>query len=419
MKSIDKVMLAYSGGLDTSVIVPWLKETYGCEVVTFTGDVGQGADELDGLEKKAIASGASKALVIDLQEEYLLDYAFPTLRAGAIYEGLYLLGTSTARPVIAKHMVAAAEREGIGVLAHGCTGKGNDQVRFELTFKALDPSLQVIAPWREDSWPIKSREDALAYARKHDIPVSSSKTSIYSRDRNLWHMSHEGGMLEDPWSEPEEEIFQLTVSPQAAPDKPTYVTIEFEKGWPVGIDGQPMEPLELFTLLNKLGGQNGVGRDDIVENRLVGMKSRGVYENPGAAILYKALAGLESLCLDKQIAHFKALIGQRYAELVYDGLWFTPLRQALDAFVTEAQANTTGAVKMKLYKGSCTVVGRNSPYSLYSEDLATFGEDEIYSQNDATGFINLFGLPLKVNAMVAMSRSSSGHAKKTVPAGAK
>ena len=396
MKDPKKVLLAYSGGLDTSVIVPWLKETYACEVIAFTGDVGQGLGELVNLEEKAISSGASKLILADLREEFLTDYAFPTLRAGAIYEGLYLLGTSTARPVIAKHMVEAAHREGCDTLAHGCTGKGNDQVRFELTFKAIDPTLPVIAPWRDPAWPIMSREDALAYAEERGIPVTSSKASIYSRDRNIWHMSHEGGELEDPWNEPNESVFCLTVSPESAPGRPEYVTVDFEAGTPTGIDGRPMDAVELVAALNELGGRHGVGRDDIVENRLVGMKSRGIYETPGGTILYKALAGLETLCLDRQSSHYKALVAQKYAELVYDGLWFTPLREALDAFVSKLLEPVTGSVRMKLCQGSCTVVGRTSPFSLYQEDLATFGEDNVYNQADASGFINLFGLPLTV-----------------------
>jgi argininosuccinate synthase len=394
MNNHQKVLLAYSGGLDTSVIVPWLKESYGCEVVTFTADVGQGAQELEGLEEKALASGASKAIVADLREEFLTDYAFPALRAGAIYEGTYLLGTATARPVVAKKMVEVAHQEGADALSHGCTGKGNDQVRFELTFKALDPTLPVIAPWRDPAWTIESREDALAYAEAHGIPVASSIASIYSRDRNLWHISHEGGDLEDPWHEPDESLFCLTTSPVAAPEDPEYVVIDFAHGTPIGLDGSVLGAVELMSALNEIGGVHGIGREDIVENRLVGMKSRGVYETPGGTILYKALAALETLCLDRRAAHYKALIAQRYAELVYNGMWFTPLREAFDAFVGELAKTVTGSVRMKLYKGRCSVVGRTSPFSLYSEDLATFGQDHVYNQADATGFINLFGLPL-------------------------
>jgi len=401
MGNPKKVLLAYSGGLDTSVIVPWLMETYGCEVVTFTGDVGQGEGELEGLEEKALASGASKAIVADLREEFLVDYAFPALRAGAIYEGTYLLGTATARPVVAKKMVEVAHQEGANALSHGCTGKGNDQVRFELTFKAIDPTLPVIAPWRDPAWTIVSREDALAYADAHGIPVASSVASIYSRDRNLWQISHEGGDLEDPWNEPDESLFCLTSSPEAAPGSPEYVTIDFAQGVPIGLDGVAMGAVELMTALNEIGGVHGVGREDIVENRLVGMKSRGVYETPGGTILYKALPALESLCLDRRAAHHKALVAQRYAELVYNGMWFTPLREAFDAFVAELAKTVTGSVRMKLYKGTCSVVGRTSPFSLYSEDLATFGEDSVYDQTDATGFINLFGLPLVVSGHFA------------------
>ncbi|MGC8785829.1 MAG: argininosuccinate synthase [Anaerolineae bacterium] len=393
-----KVVLAYSGGLDTSVIVPWLKENYGCEVITFTADVGQGAEELVGLEEKAIASGASKAYIKDLRKEFLLEYAFPTMQAGAIYERQYLLGTSFARPIIAKYLVQVAEQEGADAVAHGCTGKGNDQVRFELSVKALNPYLHTIAPWRE--WELRSREDELAYARAHNIPVSATEKSIYSRDRNLWHLSHEGGMLEDPWVEPEEAMFCITVAPEKAPDKPHYLTIDFEKGFPVAIDGVAMGPVELLTQLNELGGAHGVGRVDMVENRLVGMKSRGVYETPGGTILYTAHQGLESICLDRETLHYKELVGHRYAELVYYGLWFTPLREALDAFVAKTQERVTGTVRLKLYKGNCTVVGRKSPFSLYREDFATFGRDTVYNQNDAEGFINLFGLPLKVKALV-------------------
>jgi argininosuccinate synthase len=394
----NKVVLAYSGGLDTSVIVPWLKENYGCEVVTFTADLGQGDDELVGLEEKAIASGASKAYIVDLREEFLTEYAFPTMQASAIYERLYLLGTSFARPVTAKHLVKIAEREGANAVAHGCTGKGNDQVRFELTVKALNPFLHVITPWRE--WDIRSREDALAYARVHNVPVAATEKSIYSRDRNIWHLSHEGGILEDPWAEPEEDMLCLTVAPEAAPDEPLYLTIDFEKGVPVAIDGEALGPVELLTRLNELGGAHGVGRADLVENRLVGMKSRGVYETPGGTILYTAHQGLESICLDRETLHYKELVAHRYAELVYYGLWFTPLREALDAFVGKTQGRVTGTVRVKLYKGSCTVVGRKSPFSLYREDFATFGQDDVYDQSDAAGFINLFGLPLKVKALI-------------------
>jgi argininosuccinate synthase len=395
--NVKKVVLAYSGGLDTSCIVPWLKENYDCEVITFTANVGQGDEELEGLEEKAIASGASKAYVVDLREEFLNEYAFATMKAGAIYEHLYLLGTSFARPVTAKYMVEVAEQEGADAVAHGCTGKGNDQVRFELAVKALNPLLTVIAPWRE--WTIRSREDALAYAEAHKVPVSTSK-SEYSRDRNIWHMSHEGSILENPWTEPEEGMYHLTVAPEKAPNKPEYLTIHFEQGVPMAVNGQVMGAVELLTKLNELGGAHGVGRADMVENRLVGMKSRGVYETPGGTILYTAHQGLESITLDRETMHYKQVVAQRYAELVYYGQWFTPLREALDALVTRTQERVTGVVRLKLYKGHCSVVGRKSPFSMYREELATFGQDDVYDQADAEGFINLFGLPLKVQALV-------------------
>jgi argininosuccinate synthase len=394
---VRKVILAYSGGLDTSVIVPWLKENYGCEVVTFTADVGQGDEELVGLKEKAVASGASRAYIVDLRQEFLTEYAFPTMQAGAIYERQYLLGTSFARPVTAKYLVKVAEQEGADAVAHGCTGKGNDQVRFELSVKALNPLLTVIAPWRE--WDIRSREDALVYAEAHSVPLSTSK-SLYSRDRNIWHMSHEGNILEDPWAEPQEDMFHLTVAPEVAPNEPHYLTLSFEEGVPVAVDGQAMGPVELITQLNELGGAHGVGRADMVENRLVGMKSRGVYETPGGTILYTAHQGLESITLDRETLHYKQVVAQRYAELVYYGQWFTSLREALDAFVVKTQQTVTGTVRLKLYKGNCMVVGRQSPFSLYREELATFGQDDVYDQHDAEGFINLFGLPLKVKALV-------------------
>lgn len=405
----NKVVVAYSGGLDTSVIVPWLKENYGCEVITYTADVGQGADELEGLEAKSKASGASKAYVQDLRDEFLREYAFPTMQAGAIYEGLYLLGTSFARPIIAKYLVKVAELEHADAVAHGCTGKGNDQVRFELSVKALNPYLVTIAPWRE--WELRSREDELAYAAAHNIHVAVTETSIYSRDRNLWHLSHEGGLLEDPWAEPDEDMFLLTVSPEKAPDAPQHITIDFERGVPVAIDGVKMSPVELVTQLNTLGGQHGIGRVDLVENRLVGMKSRGVYETPGGTILYAAHQGLEQICLDRETLHYKEGLAHRYAELVYYGQWFTPLREALDAFVSKTQRRVTGTVRVKLYKGSCTVVGRKSPYSLYRDDFATFGHDVVYDQRDAAGFINLFGLPLKVKALVDRRNRTLGVAE--------
>ncbi len=394
---IKKVVLAYSGGLDTSVIVPWLKNTYGCQVICFTANLGQG-DELSGLEEKALKSGASKIYIEDLREEFITDYIYPTMMAGAIYERKYLLGTSFARPLIAKRQVEIAELEGADAVAHGCTGKGNDQVRFELTYQALNPRLKVIAPWRE--WHIRSREDALDYAAEHNVPVSSTLKSIYSRDGNIWHLSHEGGLLEDPWQEPEEAMFQRTVSPEKAPDEPEYVTIDFQQGVPKRVNGEAKGPIALLETLNELGARHGVGRVDLVENRLVGMKSRGVYETPGGTILVEAHQALEQLCLDKETLHFKQMVALRYAELVYNGQWFTPLREALDAFVRSTQQTMTGQVRLKLYKGNVILVGRRSPYSLYREDYATFGEDDVYNQADAEGFIKLFGLPLKVRALL-------------------
>jgi len=393
---VTKAVLAYSGGLDTSIIIPWLKEHYGCEVVAFSADVGQ-MDELDGLEAKALASGASKLYVEDLKHEFLTEYAFPTLRAGALYERKYLLGTSFARPVIAAHQVAVAKLEGADGLVHGCTGKGNDQVRFELTYQALAPEMAVIAPWRE--WDIHSREDAIDYAGLHNIPIRASRENIYSRDRNLWHFSHEGGQLEDPWQEPPTDIFGISVSPEEAPDTPLEIVLGFDEGFPTTLDGQSLSPVDFINALNELGGMHGLGRIDLVENRLVGMKSRGIYEQPGATILATAHKELESICLDRQTMHYKDIIAQRYAELVYDGLWFTPLREALDAFVNVTQARVTGEVKLKLYKGNCIVTGRRSPYSLYSETFATFGASAVYDHADAQGFITLFGLPLKITAL--------------------
>jgi argininosuccinate synthase len=394
---IKKVVLAYSGGLDTSVIVPWLIENYHCEVITYTADIGQG-DDLREVEAKALASGASKAIVEVLKHEFVTEYIFPTLRAGAVYEGKYLLGTSFARPLIAKHQVQVAMAEGADAVAHGCTGKGNDQVRFELTFKAFNPKLKVIAPWRE--WDIKGRDDALAYAQSHNIPVAQTTKKIYSRDGNLWHLSHEGGELEDPWQEPNEEMFQLSLSPEAAPDQPTYVEIGFEQGTPKKLNGEVLDPVAMLVKLNEIGCQNGIGRIDLVENRLVGMKSRGAYETPGGTLLYAAHRELEHLCLDRETLHYKDLVAQKYAELVYYGLWFTPLKEALDAFVAKTQEHVTGDVRLKLYKGNLIVAGRRSSYSLYREDVATFMHDEVYNQQDAQGFINLFGLPLSVRAMV-------------------
>ena len=393
-----KVLLAYSGGLDTSIIIPWLKENYGCEVIAASADVGQGT-ELDGLEEKAIKTGASKLYVLDLTDEFIDDYVFPTLQAGAKYEGTYLLGTSFARPPIAKHLVEIAEKEGCDAICHGCTGKGNDQVRFELSIKAFAPDMPIIAPWRE--WDIKSREEEIDYAEAHNVPLKINRETNYSKDKNLWHLSHEGLDLEDPSLEPQYQkpgFLELGVSPEQAPDTPTYVTIHFEKGIPTAVDGVAMKGSDIVRTLNKLGGENGVGIIDIVENRLVGMKSRGVYETPGGTILYFAHAQLEMLCLDKATAHYKELIAQKFSEIVYDGQWYTPLREALSAFVTETQKTVTGDVKLKLYKGNIIPAGTTSPYSLYSEELATFGEDGIYDQKDSAGFINLFGLPVTVQA---------------------
>jgi argininosuccinate synthase len=392
---IKKIVLAYSGGLDTSVIVPWLRENYNCEVVCFTADVGQG-EEMDGLEAKALASGASQLIIHDMREEFARDYIFPVLRAGAVYERKYLLGTSMARPLIAKHQVEVAHQVGADAVAHGATGKGNDQVRFELTYAALDPRLKVVAPWRE--WTIRSREDAIAYAKAHNVPITQTEKSIYSRDRNLWHLSHEGGLLEDPWLEPDEAMYQLSVSPEAAPDQPETIEIGFETGTPVAINGQRLSPAAIVTRLNELGGKHGIGRVDMVEGRLVGMKSHGVYETPGGAILLAAHQELESIVLDRDTMHFKDLVALKYAELVYYGMWFTPLREALDAFVDNTQGPVTGQVRLKLYKGNIIPVGRKSPFSLYREDFATFGQENVYDQSDAEGFIHLFGLPLKVRA---------------------
>jgi len=394
--AVKRVALAYSGGLDTSIIIPWLKENYNCEVVAIAADVGQG-EELAGLEEKAIATGASEIYIEDLRHEFITEYIWPTLRAGAVYEHKYLLGTSFARPVIAKRQVEVAKRTGCDALSHGCTGKGNDQVRFELTFKALAPELAVIAPWRE--WDIVSREDAIDYANERRVPITASREKIYSHDRNIWHLSHEGGILEDPANEPEEPMFELTVSPEEAPDEPEYVEIGFEKGAPVKVNGESLDPVPLIETLNEIGGRNGCGRVDLVENRLVGMKSRGVYETPGGTLLLAALRELESLCLDRESAHYKEIVAHKYAEMVYFGQWFTPLRDALDAFVDSLMAPVSGDVRLKLYKGNVIVAGRTSPNTLYRPDLASFTMGASYDQKDAAGFINIFGLPLKVKAL--------------------
>ena len=393
---IKKAVLAYSGGLDTSVLIPWLKEHYGCEVVAVSGDVGQGT-ELDGLEEKALATGASKLYVMDLTKEFVDDYIIPTMKAGADYEG-YLLGTSFARPIIAKRLVEIAKKEGADTIVHGCTGKGNDQVRFELAIKAYAPEMQVLAPWR--FWELDSRDKEIDYAEAHNIPLKINRETNYSKDKNIWHLSHEGLDLEDPANEPKyDEILEMGVSPEAAPDKPTYVTIHFEQGVPTAVDGVEMESVALLTKLNELGGANGIGLLDLVENRLVGMKSRGVYETPGGAIMYAAHKKLEEITLDKETTHYKALIAQKFGELVYNGQWYTPLRKALSAFVDETQKTVTGDVKLKLYKGNIIPASVTSPYSLHSEAMATFAADDAYDQMDSAGFINLFGLPLKVRAI--------------------
>ena len=395
---IKKVVLAYSGGLDTSIIIPWLKENYNnCEVIAVSGDVGQGT-ELDGLEEKAIKTGASKLYIEDLNKEFVEDYIFPTMQAGAKYEGDYLLGTSFARPVIAKRIVEIALAEGADAICHGCTGKGNDQVRFELTIKAFAPDMKIIAPWR--TWELKSREDEIAYAEAHNVPLAITRETNYSKDKNLWHLSHEGLDLEDPANEPDyDKILELGVSPERAPDKATYITLSFEKGVPVALDGEKMSGLAIIEKLNKLGGENGIGIVDMVENRLVGMKSRGVYETPGGTILYKAHEALETLTLDRDTQHYKQqMVAGKFSELVYYGQWYTPLREALSAFVDSTQETCTGDVKLKLYKGNIMLASLTSPYSLYDEDIATFDEDEVYDQMDSQGFINLFGLPIKVQA---------------------
>ncbi|XP_059429326.1 argininosuccinate synthase, chloroplastic-like [Corylus avellana] len=395
---LDKVVLAYSSGLDTSVIVPWLREKYGCEVVCFTADVGQGAEELEGLEKKAKASGASQLVVKDLREEFVRDFVFPCLRAGAIYERKYLLGTSMARPVIANAMVDVAIEVGADAVSHGCTGKGNDQVRFELTFFALNPKLNVVVPWRE--WDIRGREDAIYYAKRHKVPVPVTKQSIYSRDRNLWHLSPEGDILEDPAIEPKKDMYMLTVDPEDAPSVPEYAEIGVESGLPVSVNGKRLFPASLLVELNKIGGRHGIGGVDMVENRLVSMKSRGVYETPGGTILFTAVRELESLTIDRETMQVKDSLALKYAELVYAGRWFDPLRESLDAFMEKITESTTGSVELKLYKGSVNVTGRSSPYSLYRKDVSSFEDSLIYDQADAAGFIRLYGLPMQVRSML-------------------
>jgi argininosuccinate synthase len=400
---VGKIALAYSGGLDTSVIIPWLKETYDCRVVAVVADVGQ-IDDFAAVEKKALASGASECRVVDVREAFVRDYVFPALRAGAVYEGRYLLGTALARPLIARVQVEAAKETGCDALAHGCTGKGNDQVRFELAYRALAPELPIIAPWRE--WTLKSREDEIAYAAKHGIPVPVSAAKPYSIDQNLWHTSYEGGILEDPAAVPPEDMFQTTVDPARAPDEPAFVEIEFEHGLPIAVNGARRGPAELVAALNALAGAHAVGRIDLVENRLVGMKSRGVYETPAGTVLMAALRDLEALTLDRETHHFRETISPRYAELVYYGLWHSPLRAAFDAFLEESHRWVTGSVRMKLFKGSCLAIARSSPYSLYRHDLATFGEDGVYDQKDAAGFNNLWALPTRVVAAVRRQTES-------------
>ena len=409
MSEIKKIVLAYSGGLDTSVIIPWLKENYsGAEVIAACADVGQ-PDDFEAIEKKAYASGASKVYIMDIKKEFLEEYVWPTVKAGAVYEGKYLLGTSFARPLISKKLVEIAKQEGADAIAHGATGKGNDQVRFELTVKALAPEIKLIDPWR--LWDMKSREDELVYAEKHGVPIdykSEENPYPYSMDWNIWHLSHEGDDLENPANAPKDMVYMVTTPPEKAPDVPEYVTIDFEQGVPVAVNGQKMGAVELLTELNAIGAKNGVGIVDIVENRLVGMKSRGIYENPGGAIIMYAHRELEYLCLDRDTYHYKEKVANEYAELVYDGKWFSPLREALDAFVNETQKTVTGTVKLKLYKGNIMSAGSTSPYSLYSEEYVTFGEDDVYDQTDAEGFINLFGLPLKMRALMKQHAEKAG-----------
>ena len=407
-KEIKKVVLAYSGGLDTSIIIPWLKENYNnCEVIAVSGDVGQGT-ELDGLEEKAIKTGASKLYIEDLKKEFIEDYVYPTVQAGAIYENKYLLGTSFARPIIAKRIAEIAIAEGADAICHGCTGKGNDQVRFELAIKRYAPDMEIIAPWR--IWDLKSREQEIEYAEAHNIPLKINRETNYSKDKNLWHLSHEGLDLEDPANEPQYNkpgFLELGVSPEMAPDKPTYVTIHFEKGIPTSVDGVEMDGPALVGKLNELGGANGIGLADLVENRLVGMKSRGVYETPGGTILYHAHDVLETITLDKETARIKQYLSIKFADVVYNGQWYTPLREAMSAFVTETQKTVTGDVKLKLYKGNIINAGVTSPYTLYDEEVATFDEDNVYNQADAAGFINLFGLPIKVRAKLEQKRGQA------------
>lgn len=402
-EDIKKVVLAYSGGLDTSIIIPWLKENYNnCEVVAVSGDVGQ-ESELEGLEEKAIATGASKLYIMDLKDAFVEDFIYPCMKAGAVYEGVYLLGTAFARPLIAQKLVDIALQEGADAICHGCTGKGNDQVRFELAIKAFAPDMGIIAPWRE--WEIKSRDEEIDYAEAHNIPLKINRETSYSKDKNLWHLSHEGLDLEDPMNEPKyDEILEMGVTPEKAPDTPTYITLTFEKGLPVALDGKELGGQAMIKALNEIGGANGIGIIDMVENRLVGMKSRGVYETPGGTILYKAHEMLETITLDKETQHFKQGIAQKFGEIIYNGQWFTPLREALSAFVDKTSETVSGTVKLKLYKGNIIPAGMNSPFTLYSEQIASFGEDDSYDQNDSAGFINLYGLPIKVKASLDAKR---------------
>jgi len=402
-KKIKKVVLAYSGGLDTSVIVRWLIEAYQCEVICFAADLGQ-KEELSGLEKKAIDTGASKIYIEDLREEFARDFVFPALRANAIYEGTYLLGTALARPLIAKKQIEIARREKAGAVAHGATGKGNDQVRFELTYIALHPKMKIISPWKDEKWTFDSRESMIDYAQKHKIPLPLTKAKPYSSDRNLLHISHEGGILEDTWAEPPEDMFVLTVSPQKAPDKPTYVEIDFCKGNPIAVDGKKMSPAKLMDYMNILAGKNGIGRVDMVENRFVGMKSRGVYETPGGTVLWAAHRAVESITMDREVMLMRDSLIPRYAQLVYNGFWFSPEMKTLQAYIDATQENVSGTARMKLYKGSCSVVGRKSPNSLYSEAFATFEKDQVYNQKDAIGFIRLNGLRLRIQNVLKNKR---------------
>jgi argininosuccinate synthase len=409
----EKVVLAYSGGLDTSVIIPWLKEVYHCDVIAVCCNVGQ-KEDFDAVEKKAYATGAVKAYIVDLQDEFITDFIWPTLKAGAIYEDEYMLGTSMSRPLMAKKLVEIAQEEGAYYICHGCTGKGNDQVRFETTIKALDPAIKIIAPWRDPAWTFSSREDMIAYAAKHNIPIAQTTEQIYSRDENIWHISHEGGNLENPWNQHLDDIHVLSIPAEKAPDYPTYIEVGFKKGVPNSVNGKKMEPIELLRTLNKLGGDNGVGTIDIIENRLVGMKSRGVYETPGGTILFNAHRALEKLILDRDTLHYKKIVAEKFAQLVYDGLWYTPLRTAISAFVDDTQDLVTGKVKMKLYKGIATPVASQSPNSLYMEEFATFSKDEVYTQSDATGFINLFSLPLKIRAIQKQNKEGGSTKDETL-----